>query len=299
MKEKEIEKTELDYSTKEILEVLWVLLSASKLPDDMPIIDLCEEDELLRKIVSALFDLRELCITLSRGELDKLVYSKGYILSGLKSLQSNLRHLTWQTRKVAEGDFSQKVDFLGEFSESFNEMTAKLQKYEEQLKSQANYDQLTHLSNRYFLMQFLSTHFDKFRRDHDVFSVLLLDIDHFKAVNDTYGHGDGDKVLFQVSEILRSAFRSSDVLSRYGGEEFLIVLLSTDVQIAQVIAERVRRTIQETKFRISDNIIINITVSIGVSQAEASDERFEAIIKRSDDALYMAKNNGRNQVMIR
>jgi len=286
-------------STDELLNYLWMLMAMPKLPEGSEMSErIGEEDVTLRKIIRYLMDLRDLSGALSKGDLDKLVYSKGYMLSNLKALQSNLRHLTWQTKKIADGDFTQKVDFLGEFSDSFNEMTAKLKSYSERLKFQANIDQLTQLPNRHFLMPFLSKCFDRFRRDGEDFSVLIMDIDHFKKVNDTYGHIAGDKVLTHLSELLNGKFRSSDVFTRYGGEEFLAVLINTQMDDALIIAERARQAVESAIIHIADDQSISVSVSIGVSQTMPDDPDFYAIIKRSDEALYAAKNGGRNQVTV-
>ena len=290
------EKTENIYSAEEIINYLWMLLAIPKIPDYEELLERYRDDEALQKIMKYLLDLRELSNALSKGDLEKLVYSKGYILSNLKSLQSNLRHLTWQTERIAEGDFSQRIDFLGEFSESFNRMTAELKTYNERLTQQATIDQLTQLPNRSFLMPFLSQCFNKFLRDHEDFAVMLLDIDHFKDVNDTYGHDAGDKVLIQLSKMLSEKFRSSDVFSRYGGEEFIAVLVDTNIIGAKIIAERALKTIKDARFVLSDDLSISVTVSIGISQTEGGDSHYEQIIKRSDDALYLAKKNGRNQI---
>ena len=292
----DVENTEKGYSADEILNALWTLLALPKSSDFEELFERYRDDEALQKIMRYLLDLRELSNALSKGDLEKLVYSKGYILSNLKALQSNLRHLTWQTEKIAEGDFSQRIDFLGEFSESFNRMTAELRDYNERLTHQATIDQLTQLPNRSFLMPFLSQCFNKYMRDHEDFAVLLIDIDLFKNINDSYGHDAGDMVLVQLSRILSEKFRSSDVFSRYGGEEFLAVLIDTNVEGAKIIAERLLKTVRNAAFNLPGDLCVSITISIGISQTKADDSHYESIIKRSDMALYIAKENGRNQV---
>jgi len=285
------------FSTDDILEFLWVLLTIPNPVNDIRLSEKYRGDEAFQKITDYLLDLRELSNALSRGDLEKLVYSKGYILSNLKALQSNLRHMTWQTEKIAEGDFSQKIDFLGKFSESFNKMTEELQNFSERLTTQATVDQLTQLPNRHFLMPFLSKCFERFLRDREDFTVMIVDIDHFKKVNDRYGHDAGDKVLADLSRLLNAKFRSSDVFTRYGGEEFLAVLINTNIEAAKIVAERVRKAAGDTPIYLSDDVSISITVSVGISQTESSDLHYDSIIKRSDTALYTAKSNGRNQVV--
>ncbi len=182
------------------------------------------KSELFMRLYAMISDIRQLSGTLHKGELHHFVYTKGYIISGLKALQSNLRHLTWQTQKVADGDFSQRVDFLGEFSASFNIMTKKLEDSSNQLRQMAATDTLTQLSNRMNLNSFIQQAFENAKGGNGLMSVLMFDIDHFKRVNDTYGHSVGDEVLVKVSRLLSKSFRSCDMFARYGGEEFVAVL---------------------------------------------------------------------------
>ena len=124
----------------------------------------------------------------------------------------------------------------------------------------------------------------------------MLDIDHFKSVNDDYGHGAGDFVLQQTAKLISQNLRESDQIIRYGGEEFLILLPGGDLDTAVTIAERIRKNIQEYPVEV-DGHSIHITVSIGVATLAHQEPQAEGI-KRADEALYTAKNNGRNRVEI-
>jgi len=272
------------------------LLSAPKVPNDLPIDEALRKDPDFRKLYDYIMDLRELSSALHRGDLQKFVYGKGFILANLKALQSNLRHLTWQTKKVAEGDFSQKVDFLGEFSDSFNEMTIKLRDVNEQLSKLANFDALTQIPNRLALDLFLDSTFKEAKEKSGHLSVLLFDVDRFKRVNDTYGHSAGDQVLIAVSEILNKQFRTGDILGRHGGEEFMAVLPDLDINTAVIISSRALKAVEKAVIKVDSGHELLITVSAGVSAIKPEDTSYEDIVKRSDKALYEAKNTGRNRV---
>jgi diguanylate cyclase (GGDEF)-like protein len=223
------------------------------------------------------------------------VSGKGFIFSNMKAVQANLRHLTWQAKQVAEGDFSQKVEFLGEFSTSFNEMAAKLQGVKEELEHLAYFDVLMQIPNRRSAIQYLEQFFNIYKRNNRMFSILILDIDYFKLFNDTYGHDTGDKVLKQTSQTAKNVFRESDIFCRLGGEEFIAILPETTLEGAAMIAERVRTTVMNAPIGLEGEKSLNCTVSIGISQVLPGDEDYSAVMARSDEALYQAKKDGRNK----
>jgi diguanylate cyclase (GGDEF)-like protein len=271
------------------------MLTAVKLPDDTNIDPDLAENQSFKKLWSALEDLRVLSHALSKGDLQKFAYSKGFVLSNLKALQANLRHLTWQTKQVADGDFSQRVEFLGEFSDSFNEMAAKLEKDTETLTRLASVDFLTQLPNRRVAVHSLEQAHALFKRHGRPYCVAMLDIDHFKSVNDTYGHDAGDKVLQTVGAIMKDLFRETDAFARFGGEEFIAILPETNMRGAVTLAEKLRVTLEQTAIELPDGTMLHKTVSIGVAEATPNDNDFSNIIIRSDEALYKAKTSGRNR----
>lgn len=152
-------------------------------------------------------------------------------------------------------------------------------------------DQLTGLYNRRKLDQVLSEQIDLASRYDTPFSVLLLDVDFFKKVNDTYGHLMGDQLLQDLSHILTKKIRSVDILGRWGGEEFLIILPNCQLAGAMQLAEKIRLAIAETSFQ---NVGAR-TVSIGASDYKKGDQ-VEQLLQRADHALYQAKKSGRNCV---
>ena len=166
---------------------------------------------------------------------------------------------------------------------------------QEQLERLVNIDSLTGLFNRRAILQKLNEQLMQTRRYKEDYSVLMLDIDHFKRINDQYGHITGDDVLEKVATLLQKRIRDTDAVGRYGGEEFLITLPKTDPSNALYVAERIRKSIMETSMKDISGNVFSITVSQGLATYREGDDS-NSIIARADDALYQAKNNGRNRV---
>jgi diguanylate cyclase (GGDEF)-like protein len=152
-------------------------------------------------------------------------------------------------------------------------------------------DRLTGLCNRHKLDEVLRAELRRVRRYRKPFSVIMLDVDHFKKVNDTFGHHAGDEVLARLAGTLTGHARETDTVGRWGGEEFLIVCPETDLDVAMRLAERLRRGVEETDFPATGGI----TASFGVASGSGEDE-FESLTRRADEALYRAKQAGRNRV---
>ncbi|HYE11749.1 MAG TPA: diguanylate cyclase [Patescibacteria group bacterium] len=132
----------------------------------------------------------------------------------------------------------------------------------------------------------------------EMVSLLFIDIDFFKKVNDTYGHKEGDLVLKKLGEILINTCRSMDIVSRNGGEEFSVILIDSPPNRAFEIAERIRRTVENVQIELTDNSYINITVSIGISSYPNPVSNYDMLIEKADEALYEAKRTGRNKVVL-
>ncbi|KQP50262.1 response regulator PleD [Methylobacterium sp. Leaf399] len=158
-------------------------------------------------------------------------------------------------------------------------------------------DGLTGLHNRRYLDSHLGGLFEEARLRQRPVSALLLDIDRFKTINDTYGHDAGDEVLRAFAERVRTHTRGIDIVARYGGEEIVIILPDADVAGAHIIAERIRERIEATPFLVQKGTrTVPVTVSIGVSARRGEDDTAAAMLKRADLALYRAKDSGRNRV---
>lgn len=164
------------------------------------------------------------------------------------------------------------------------------------LRENALRDAMTGLYNRRFLEEYVETLMSGVERNKSVFSILMLDFDYFKQVNDTYGHEAGDKVLKALSDILSRNVRGSDLVVRYGGEEFLVILLDTDAERAVQVAEKIRREVAGTKVTLPTTVLQK-TISIGVAQYPSDADTFWQVVKFADVALYGAKNAGRNRVL--
>jgi len=354
-----------------------------------------------------LSSLRTHLTHICKGDLSRPIQERGPLSGCLKSLQARLRHLTWQVQMVASGDFSQRVEFLGEFSKAFNQMTDALarakadlersearyrllaehaadvivtldregrfvyvspsafdllgytpdeltgrplsdvtpiqgcplpgtvvemtllrkdgsprwaevstaalpedagdgavrvcvfrdvserKRLESDLKQLATTDGLTGAYNRRFFVELCHQELLQAGRRFRPTSLLLMDIDHFKRINDRFGHSAGDDVLRQVVEIGRKALRSEDVIGRIGGDEFAVLLPSTTLEQAAKVAERLRSTYERLEVP-SPSGNVRFTVSCGVAEWKPHFRTVEELLQRADCALYQAKNEGRN-----
>jgi diguanylate cyclase (GGDEF)-like protein len=173
----------------------------------------------------------------------------------------------------------------------------QLKERTEQLKRASDHDGLTQLYNRRFIEESLAKEFGRSRRYGHTLSLILCDIDHFKQVNDNYGHLVGDEVLREVSRRLAEGVRVSDQLGRYGGEEFLVLLPETDTQGGQILAERLRQVVESEPIE-SHGHSLNITISLGLTELHGGCLTYEQLIHEADQALYQAKAQGRNQVIL-
>ena len=155
-------------------------------------------------------------------------------------------------------------------------------------------DGLTGLFNHRHFQEKLTQEFNRLERFSEPISLLIIDIDHFKKINDTYGHPVGDAVLKKVSGIIRKTIRNIDIPARYGGEEFAVILLGTDTNGALKMAERLRKSIADARFSSEQNAF-NVTVSIGISTHAREMRKKEDLVEQADKALYHAKRTGRNR----
>lgn len=164
-----------------------------------------------------------------------------------------------------------------------------------QVERMAVTDGLTGIFNHRRFQERLAEEFQRIARYPEPLSLLIADIDHFKKINDTYGHPVGDLILKRIAKILVRLTRSVDIVARYGGEEFVIALLKTESPQAKQLAERVRKTVEATEFEVQGNTI-HVTLSIGIATCPEDARTREALIEHADRALYHAKNTGRNRV---
>ncbi|MGJ8681383.1 sensor domain-containing diguanylate cyclase [Paraglaciecola sp.] len=173
--------------------------------------------------------------------------------------------------------------------------TQQLQKANAELNTLANHDPLTNAYNRHGIQQHIQGSFERYRRTQEPFSLLLIDYDHFKEINDNYGHDVGDLVLMTGADLIKNVMREQDKLARWGGEEFLILLPGTTIEGATAIGEKLRLAINEKP--IGQPLGIKVSITAGIAQVNISDS-FDTMFKRADDALYKGKKSGRNQICV-
>jgi len=173
----------------------------------------------------------------------------------------------------------------------------KITKLQNELKRLASTDSMTHLYNRRHFIQLSNQTIALARREKRKISLVMLDIDKFKNINDTYGHQTGDEVIVSLSDILKENSRKSDIVCRYGGEEFVLLLPDANLDRAYTVAEKIREKAERFCLETESNKQLHFTVSLGISELSLEAENsLESALKKADDALYRAKESGRNRV---
>ncbi|NEV63396.1 GGDEF domain-containing protein [Thiorhodococcus minor] len=241
--------------------------------------------ERLDALLESLSALRRLSIALANGDLSHDSPQGIHLLGPLKQLQSSLRHLTWQTQQVAQGDLEQHVDFLGDFSDAFNQMIQALRDKriaEEKIRYLSEHDSLTGLHNRAFFDDELSR---LSKQGRYPVSLVIADLDGLKRVNDELGHHVGDLLIQKAAQVLQSCLGDDDVLARLGGDEFAIILAGADASQASATLERLRGA--EAKANRKDKVF-PIHISVGAGTASEPAELREAL-RRADQAMYRDK----------
>jgi len=182
----------------------------------------------------------------------------------------------------------------GRLASAINELSGTMAANQEA----ASIDRLTGVANRQALLVALYAEVERATRYGRPLSVAFVDIDHFKSVNDNYGHAAGDQVLRGVAQTIRANLRGTDTIGRYGGEEFMLLLSETDVEEAADLAEKLRHLVQRLRFDVDGNARLTVTISIGVAGGTGHQLRVENLIRDADAAMYSAKSLGRNQTYI-
>ena len=165
----------------------------------------------------------------------------------------------------------------------------------ESLRKQVAEDPLTGLYNRRYVFDIVERELTRYRRYREPLALILIDADHFKRVNDTWGHCAGDKVLQHIADVCRNSVRESDVVGRFGGEEFIIVLPHTRASDAGFVAHRIRQSMQRAGVR-TDAGEIKVTLSLGIAECGPGTDTFDRLLQAADQALYAAKQAGRNRI---
>lgn len=243
--------------------------------------------------------------TLIESHMDE-VKNSAHISSTLAEFKSmvllrlaSIREALEQKRKAEEQREEALNGEMQNLQRSLNWMKKEIDQVQEKrkaLEKEILIDQLTGISNRRAAKRRLKDEIHRYQRYRQFFSVLLFDIDHFKSVNDKFGHWAGDKCLKELIKRIKPMLRETDFVARWGGEEFVILFPGTDMESAAGVAERLRKAIENTRF-VYNKQEIAVTVSIGVTEVRSDDANLEAIFNRADKAMYEAKKKGRNLVV--
>lgn len=220
----------------------------------------------------------------------------GEILKNLKLNQNIINASKAELLKIIieymakEEDDRLQKRLLKEIIESYALNSINLKKALENMTKLSITDALTGIYNRIKFNEELYSSIEKFREKAEKFSLIMFDIDHFKKVNDNFGHDVGDKVLIEICKRVKNSIRKKDIFARWGGEEFILLVPEEDEKFTVLLAERLRKEIEKKDFEISGKI----TCSFGVASFLQMDDE-ESITKRVDEALYYSKKNGRNK----
>lgn len=241
-----------------------------------------------RLIIAIVFGLALMMVAISGFLLSRT------ILIPLSTLKAGVAHF-------GEGDLAHRIqlltqDELGQLAHSFNLMAAKLEQSQDDLRKLATLDGLTGVYNRREFNRLLTAEIERSRRDGSPVSLVMVDIDYFKKLNDNYGHQTGDEALRQVSGVLKREVRPGDRVARYGGEEFAIILPNTAGSDAFKVAERIRSVIADHPIPLTARQTLNVTASLGFSTFPIEVSSEETLMQEADRALYQAKEGGRNRV---
>jgi diguanylate cyclase (GGDEF)-like protein len=209
------------------------------------------------------------------------------------------RRLVRAAERIVDGDYTVSVSTAGtglatRLARAINGISASLA----ETHDRATIDRLTGVANRQALLGSLFAEVERASRYERPLCVAFVDIDHFKAVNDTYGHAAGDVVLRGVAQTIADNLRASDLIGRYGGEEFMLILTETGVEEGAALAEKLRVLIERLRFAIEGNANLSVTISIGIVGGSGQHLRMEDLIRDADAAMYSAKSLGRNQTYI-
>jgi Amt family ammonium transporter len=245
-----------------------------------------------------------LLIFLFLSKINLLRVRKKHEVLGLNRSEHNAK-LPWvdtiqsiiqimKTGNVDKKIYEERDTEIGIVSKFFNyllnmlkEKNAELRKSNQNLSVKAYHDNLTKILNRNGLLK-------KLMEKNDDYILAIIDIDKFKSINDTYGHDIGDYVLRDLAALLSSKIRVTDLIARWGGEEFVLIIDTKNLEQAQNIADNLRKEVENLKFK----TVNKITISIGVSEFRTKNDTFEDVFKKADQALYQAKTNGRNRVYV-
>jgi len=221
---------------------------------------------------------------------------RSLVMSKIASIRTALEEKR-RSEALRQESLKEEMESLNENLQRMRKEVDQVQERRKALEKEVLVDHLTGVANRRALRERMKNELYRFQRYGHFFSMILFDIDHFKMVNDKYGHWAGDKCLKEIIKRIKPILRETDFIARWGGDEFIIIFPGTDHENAAAVAERIRKLIQNTRF-IYHKQEIALTVSIGVSEIQQNDSSQEHLFNRVDKAMYKAKKKGRNMVVL-
>jgi len=249
-----------------------------------------------QKLVEALQEVRHVLIMAKNGDFSYSVRNKGFIPGSLKALQSNFNHIIWFANEVADGDFEQRIDFMGEFASAFNAMTKQLNDVLKKLNEQKNdfshrafHDQLTGLKNRAYFDEHIINEIARAKRSNSRLAVVVIDLDKFKQVNDTMGHRAGDILLIEFAKRISKSTREIDTTARIGGDEFGMLIPCSTNRREHLIKIKDRIVSHINAYFELEGSEYKISASLGISiyPHDGSDPR--TLLGAADAVMYEAK----------
>lgn len=247
--------------------------------------------------------IREILISVANTirHADKAATDSSQALGNVKGTMDQLElpeDLSQAQRIVLQGIdrvISSNLKLKNELASS-QDILVEQKKQIEDLQTAVRIDALTQLANRAYFDEKLTESLNVLQRYNETFSLMMIDLDNFKDINDTYGHPAGDRILKGVAFKIRESLRSSDFLARFGGDEFALILIRANAEIASDVAWKLCENLRGSRFLLDDTQI-TMTLSIGVTEADTGDTE-ESLLKRADEALYRVKHTGRNNVLL-
>ena len=264
-------------------DVIYSPAKASLNPEELPE-EFREFGAGLKYFADCVIETKGFAQALSRGDLNEKMPSRGNeIAAPLKALHASLKHLTWQSQQIAQGDYSQRVHFMGEFSDSFNMMVELLAERHQALEKQAYRDVMTHLYNRAFGMFTLDSWLEEKKR----FSLIFADLDKLKYINDEYGHHEGDEYIINAGKCLEG-FPAEAVVCRLGGDEFMLLVKEIDFEQATSIMENLTKEFQVSPYL--EDKEFKYSMSYGIVFVDENNELpMGDILSIADERMYVNK----------
>jgi diguanylate cyclase (GGDEF)-like protein len=258
--------------------------AAGQLPSLIP--EDCEYAAELKALSAYLNGCYTFALDISNGEFSQHHGElKGMLAGSLKALRANLKHLTWQTKQIAQGDLTQRIDFLGEFSSAFNSMVESLEEACSALVHVSTHDSLTGLYNR----SYFDTELERVSAGR-LFpaGIIVADLNGLKQVNDSRGHQAGDQLITETAALLRSAFRAEDVVARIGGDEYGIIMPGTGEEVVLGTLARVRQLVEDCTVQLGPRDRLPLSLAVGCAVAHNRHE-VRAALMRADERMYQDK----------